>query len=87
MLDIGQVENFYLFFKEQALVRYSVDKLSASGFELISVPEILPPEVIEGCGMNTSGGRTQVCEYILILPFVLDLSFGNVLLRRCSIEL
>lgn len=51
----------YLSFKEEALIRYTVDKLNVNGFELISVPEILPPEVIEGCGMKTSGERNQVC--------------------------
>ncbi|XP_037044558.1 serine--tRNA ligase, mitochondrial-like [Bradysia coprophila] len=45
---------------EEALIQYTVDKLDANGFELISVPEILPPEVIEGCGMKTTGERHQV---------------------------
>ena len=46
---------------EHALVRYVVADLIKNKFELISVPDILPREVIEGCGMNTRGARTQVC--------------------------
>ncbi|XP_037027854.1 serine--tRNA ligase, mitochondrial-like [Bradysia coprophila] len=45
---------------EQALVRYTVEQLRPKGFELISVPEILPAEVIERCGMKTTGERNQV---------------------------
>ncbi|XP_049785462.1 uncharacterized protein LOC126188062 [Schistocerca cancellata] len=45
---------------EQALVRYTVRELLSRNFKLISVPDILPREVIEGCGMNTRGERTQV---------------------------
>lgn len=45
---------------EQALIRYTVDILLDEGFELMSVPDILPDTVIEGCGMNTKGDRHQV---------------------------
>lgn len=45
---------------EEALVQYTIDKLEANGFELVSVPELLPPEVIEGCGMKTTGKRHQI---------------------------
>ncbi|CAH0553267.1 unnamed protein product [Brassicogethes aeneus] len=45
---------------EQALINYFCEKLYNSGFELISVPDILHRKVIESCGMNTSGTRTQV---------------------------
>lgn len=45
---------------EHALVRYVTAKLLVNKFELISVPDILPRSVIEGCGMNTRGARTQV---------------------------
>ncbi|GAB1604845.1 serine--tRNA ligase, mitochondrial-like [Argonauta hians] len=45
---------------ELALVNYSLDKLSQKGFQLVSVPEILKPEIIEGCGFKTTGLRTQV---------------------------
>lgn len=41
------------------------------GFNLISVPDILPSEVIKSCGMNVDGERTQVYR---ILPSNLCLS-------------
>ncbi|CAI9723059.1 serine--tRNA ligase, mitochondrial-like [Octopus vulgaris] len=45
---------------ELALVNYCLDKLRLEGFQLVSVPEILRPEIIEGCGFKTTGERTQV---------------------------
>lgn len=45
---------------EQALVRYTTDFLFKEGFEIISVPDILPAEVIEGCGMPTVAENHQV---------------------------
>lgn len=45
---------------ERALVRFTLDRLQDQGFLLVSVPEILRPEIIEGCGFKTSGERTQV---------------------------
>ncbi|XP_055844625.1 serine--tRNA ligase, mitochondrial [Episyrphus balteatus] len=45
---------------EHALTEYFLTKLKSVGFRLMSVPDILPKEVIEGCGMQTSGERTQV---------------------------
>lgn len=45
---------------EQALVNYFISKLLKEGYELISVPDILPRDTIERCGMNTKGERNQV---------------------------
>lgn len=45
---------------EQALIRYTVDVLLKEGFELMTVPDILPETVIEACGMDTKGDRHQV---------------------------
>lgn len=45
---------------EQALINYAVNYLCKNGFELISVPDILPNSIIRGCGMQTEGERTQV---------------------------
>lgn len=45
---------------EQALIRYTTDVLLKEGFELISVPDILPAELIEGCGMQVNEKTTQV---------------------------
>lgn len=59
---------------EQALVNYFSQKLYQSGFELISVPDILNRKVIESCGMNTRGTRTQVIRNILIRKKKINLS-------------
>lgn len=45
---------------EQALIDYTVDKLLAKNFDLISVPDILIEDTIERCGMPTRGERNQV---------------------------
>ncbi|KAH8381779.1 hypothetical protein KR009_000176 [Drosophila setifemur] len=45
---------------EQAIIQYALQAVTAHGFKLISVPDILPKEVIESCGMRTEGERTQV---------------------------
>ncbi len=46
---------------EQALVRYAVDRLTRElGFRLVTVPDILSPDIIEACGMSTDGELTQV---------------------------
>ena len=46
---------------EQALINYTVDFLTNhAGFSLVSVPDILNPEVIEACGFKTTGKRTNV---------------------------
>lgn len=45
---------------EQALIQYTMDALLLHDFVLTTVPDLLPAEVIEGCGMSTEGERTQV---------------------------
>lgn len=45
---------------EQALIKYSVERLQKHNFNFISVPDILNRNIIEGCGLNTRGNRTQV---------------------------
>ncbi|XP_017009111.2 uncharacterized protein SerRS-m [Drosophila takahashii] len=45
---------------EQAIIQYALQAVTQQGFKLISVPDILPKEVIESCGMRTEGERTQV---------------------------
>ncbi|EDV30338.1 uncharacterized protein Dana_GF22996 [Drosophila ananassae] len=45
---------------EQAIIQYALQAVTSHGFKLISVPDILPREVIESCGMRTEGERTQV---------------------------
>lgn len=45
---------------EEALVYYTVRKLLQNGFELLSVPDIIPTELIKRCGLITEGTRTLV---------------------------
>ncbi|KAL8610918.1 hypothetical protein ACOMHN_042536 [Nucella lapillus] len=45
---------------EQALVRFTLSTLKQKGFQLVSVPDLLHPDVIESCGFKTRGERTQV---------------------------
>ncbi|XP_060864341.1 serine--tRNA ligase, mitochondrial [Metopolophium dirhodum] len=48
---------------EHALVQYTLAKLIKKGFKLVSVPDILPDELIERCGMDTAGERNQVYTF------------------------
>jgi seryl-tRNA synthetase len=57
---------------EQALIKYSLDKLLRNGFMLVTVPDLIPPEIIEACGFKTTGERTQV--------YRLDSRHGNLCL-------
>lgn len=45
---------------EHALVQYTLSKLVKKGFKLVSVPDILPDELIQRCGMDTVGERNQI---------------------------
>lgn len=45
---------------EKALIQYTQDILFKEGFELLVVPDILPAELIEGCGMQVEGHKNQV---------------------------
>lgn len=45
---------------EQALIRFTTKQLKEKGFELISVPDLIHPDVIESCGFKTTGDVTQV---------------------------
>jgi len=45
---------------EQALIQWAVRQLENRGFQLISVPDILHKDIIQRCGMNVDGERTQV---------------------------
>lgn len=45
---------------EKALIQYTQDILFKEGFELLVVPDILPAELIEGCGMQADGHPNQV---------------------------
>lgn len=46
---------------EQALTRYTIQRLLKKGFSFISVPDILHHQIIESCGLTTRGHRSLVC--------------------------
>ena len=56
----------------QALIHWTVDTLVARGFSLMSVPDLLHPDIIQACGMSVEGERTQV--------YHLDPHYGQVAL-------
>lgn len=45
---------------EEALIRYTIRKLLKHGFKLLSVPDIIPTEIIERCGLIVDDNRTLV---------------------------
>lgn len=45
---------------ESALVQHTLSRLLTAGFQLVSVPDILPRSTIECSGMETRGKRSQV---------------------------
>ncbi|KAK4472514.1 hypothetical protein MN116_003759, partial [Schistosoma mekongi] len=57
---------------ESALVAYTVDRLKESGFEFVSVPDILPEPVIRACGFPTQGIRSQIYK---ITPPISNLTY------------
>ncbi|VEL29056.1 unnamed protein product [Protopolystoma xenopodis] len=46
---------------EAGLVRLAIDRLLASGFRLVGVPDLVPAGVIDATGFQTTGERNQVC--------------------------
>ena len=45
------------------IFRYTVDFLvDEHDFKLVSVPDLLHPNILRGCGMDVDGERTQVCS-------------------------
>ncbi len=60
-------KNHWIFF------RYAVDFLvDEHDFKLVSVPDLLHPNILRGCGMDVDGERTQVC-FNPFCPAVLSL--------------
>lgn len=47
---------------EQALIAYTLKELLKHDFKLVSVPDILPSQVIERCGLISDGERRLVYE-------------------------
>ena len=53
------------------MIKYTTAEILKHGFNIVSVPDILPAEVIKSCGMTTDGERNQVYR---LLPSNLCLS-------------
>lgn len=99
-LDILRTENLgnitgtrSYFFKgaladlEHALIRYTVSRLLREGFTLMSVPDLLYSDIIEGCGMNTKGEHSQVYHIVgpnegVCLAGTAEVSLGGYLRGR-----
>nr|XP_033326796.1 serine--tRNA ligase, mitochondrial [Megalopta genalis] len=45
---------------EEALVHYTIKQLLKNGFKIVSVPDIIPTNIIERCGLLSDGGRTLI---------------------------
>ncbi|XP_059051930.1 serine--tRNA ligase, mitochondrial [Achroia grisella] len=45
---------------EEALIKYTIMSLLNKKFKLVSVPDILPKNVLESCGMAVNSDRTQI---------------------------
>lgn len=45
---------------EEALIQYTLRRLLKHGFNLLSVPDIIPTKIIERCGLITDDGHTLV---------------------------
>lgn len=45
---------------EYALIKFTISKLLKKNFQLVSVPDIVPSEILERCGMTESSIQSQV---------------------------
>ncbi|KAI5644352.1 tRNA synthetase class II core domain-containing protein [Phthorimaea operculella] len=45
---------------EEALIKYTVSALLKKNFQFVSVPDILPSNVLKSCGMTVNSDRTQI---------------------------
>lgn len=72
---------------ERALIQYTTDILLKEGFEYIVVPDILPAELIEACGMQVEGQsqviylkftRQRAISHRLFVYLLLGVSFKTI---------
>ena len=49
---------------EQALISFTTSFLKQRGFEFISVPDIISPEILDGCGMERLKGRHNMIYFL-----------------------
>ena len=69
--------------------RYTLDHLiNKKGFNLVSVPDLLHPEIIRACGMEVQGERTQVFRLDpnlfgqVALSGTAEMAFGGLFLNK-----
>ncbi|KRT83308.1 hypothetical protein AMK59_4405 [Oryctes borbonicus] len=55
---LGELAEF-----EHALIQYTLNNLIRKNFKVVTVSDILHREIIESCGLNTKGERTQVIKF------------------------
>jgi len=71
------------------IFRYAVDFLvDEHDFKLVSVPDLLHPNILRGCGMDVDGERTQVClnpfSWSYLYSFMSLLLFNWTKICNCS---
>ena len=73
---------------EQALIHFTVDNLVKMGFKMVSVPDLLHPEIIEACGLKTTGKITNVFKLdeklhgLKALSGTAEMGFGALLANQ-----
>ncbi|KAM7347235.1 seryl-tRNA synthetase, mitochondrial [Cochliomyia hominivorax] len=90
-------KSYYLLGKlaelEHAIIQYTLDELKSNNFHFLSVPDILPKDIIKGCGMQTEGERTQVykIEHEKCLSGTAEMAiagfFSNKVLKECQLPI
>lgn len=62
---------------ENAIIQFVLDKLINLNFQLITVPDILPEDVIRRCGMNTRGEKTFIKKIKIFIFFHIYYFLGS----------
>jgi seryl-tRNA synthetase len=60
---------------EQAIIQLVIQNLISRNFKLVTVPDILPAEAIENCGMPTKGERAQVKNFNYVVDICIIITF------------
>ena len=70
-------------------LRYTIDHLiNQKDFQLVSVPDLLHPEIIKACGMEVDGERTQVFRLDpnmfgpIALSGTAEMAFGGLFMNK-----
>ncbi|KAK9731111.1 tRNA synthetase class II core domain (G, H, P, S and T) [Popillia japonica] len=77
---------------EHALTQYTLNNLIRQNFKVVTVPDILHRDIIESCGLNTRGDRTQVYQldeqhgHDLCLSGTSEMALAGFLMNRILLE-